>query len=241
MKDLPREIRRGVCQAKRLAADWFSGPGRVLVSSGDTSGESFPVQLSLEQRVLPTEFVEAKIHNIGLAIKRMQNLLVPPLAIFSFWRVAGRPTRHRGFLPGRSLLGGKLVPDYGGGLCQLSGIIYHLSLLAGLEIIERHPHSRDIYDDHNRYTPLGADATVAYGFKDLRVGNNLPAPVCFRATINSEKLKVMLCSPKKIEAHTVEFAIIKEVNGDRVVDTRQRHPSEKRFQSLNISTYRRIS
>jgi vancomycin resistance protein VanW len=240
MKQWPREIRRSACQAKRLAADWFSGRGRMVASSGDKGGGSFPVQLSLEQRVLPTEFVGAKIHNIGLGIERMQNLRVPPLGIFSFWRAVGRPAHLRGFLPGRSLLGGKLVPDYGGGLCQLSGIIYHLSLLAGLKIIERHPHSRDIYDDDNRYTPLGADAAVAYGFKDLRVGNNLPVPVCFRATINSEKLTAMLCSPEKIATQTLEFAIIKEANETRLVETRQRHPNEKRFQSLNISTYRRL-
>ena len=84
------------------------------------------------------------------------------------------------FLPGRSLLAGQVGPDYRGGLCQLSGRIYYASLMAGLEIPERHPHSRDIYDDQTRYAPLGADATVAYAFKDLRVLNNLPFPVCFR-------------------------------------------------------------
>ena len=53
----------------------------------------------------------------------------------------------------------------------MSGLIYYVSLMAGLEVLERHPHSRDIYDDQTRYAPLGADATVAYGFKDLRVLN----------------------------------------------------------------------
>jgi vancomycin resistance protein VanW len=50
-----------------------------------------------------------------------------------------RPTSARGFLPGRSLLAGELRPDYGGGLCQLSGLIYNVSLMAGLEVLERHP------------------------------------------------------------------------------------------------------
>jgi len=61
-----------------------------------------------------------------------------------------------------------LALDYGGGLCQLSGIIYHAVLEAGLEILERHPHSLDIYTATTRYTPLGSDAAVVYGHKDLR-------------------------------------------------------------------------
>jgi vancomycin resistance protein VanW len=107
--------------------------------------------------------VEAKIHNITLAIKGMNNLVIPPGTIFSFWHIVGRPTRVRGYLPGRSLVGGQLGPDFGGGLCQLSGLIYCTSLVAGLQILERHPHSRDIYDDQTRYAPLGADAAVASG------------------------------------------------------------------------------
>jgi vancomycin resistance protein VanW len=33
----------------------------------------------------------------------------------------------------------------GGGLCQLSGIVYEAGLRAGLDPAERHPHSRDLY------------------------------------------------------------------------------------------------
>ena len=69
--------------------------------------------------LLLTDYVEAKIHNITLALKGVNNLPVAPGAIFSFWHVVGRPTSARGFMPGRSLLGGQLRPDYGGGLCLL--------------------------------------------------------------------------------------------------------------------------
>ena len=187
MRDAPREVRRLACQVRRLATDWLYGYRRKLVqpSQGDAErAASFPARLSLEQPILPTDYVEAKIHNITLALKRMNNLPVAPGAIFSFWHVVGRPTSARGFVPGRSLLAGQLRPDFGGGLCQLSGLIYY----AGLEILERHPHSRDIYDNHTRYAPLGADATVAYGFKDLRVLNSFPFPVCFRAKVTPVQL-----------------------------------------------------
>ena len=53
----------------------------------------------------------------------------------------------------------------GGGSCQLSGILYYLMLQAGLEAIERFPHSADIYTDETRFTLLGSDATVVIALK----------------------------------------------------------------------------
>ncbi|SPE56614.1 putative vancomycin resistance protein [Verrucomicrobia bacterium] len=199
---------------------------------------AFPVRLSLEQRILPTDYVQAKIHNMTIGARRLENLPVPPQGIFSFWQVVGRPTRSRGFQPGRSLLGGQLRPDYGGGLCQLSGLLYYLSLVAGLEVLERHAHSRDIYDDQTRYAPLGADATVAYGFKDLRLLNTTPAPICFRVSVSPAEIACDLCSPHPIEASTVEFAKTARGDGVTFVETRRRRPSETDSQVLSVSCYR---
>lgn len=196
--------------------------------------------MSHQQPILPTDYVQAKIHNITLAARRLENLPVSPQGILSFWHVVGRPSRSRGFQPGRSLLGGRLRPDYGGGLCQLSGLLYYVSLVAGLEIVERHPHSRDIYDDQTRYAPLGADATVAYGFKDLRVRNTTPAPICFRIRVSPEMVGCDLCSPDPIESSTVEFAATPLSDGATRVETRRRRPGESRYQVLNISSYRRL-
>lgn len=173
-------------------------------------------------------------------LKGLQRVLVPPGGILSFWRIVGRPTKARGFLPGRSLLGGRLAADYGGGLCQLSGIIYHLSLQAGLRILERHPHSRDIYDDTTRYTPLGADATVSYGFKDLRVLNNLAVPIGFHACVAADRISVALCSPGPVEKQAVEFVTTSRAKGICTVETRRRPSGETNYCVLNVSTYRQL-
>ena len=122
MRDAPREVRRLACQVRSLATDWLYGHRRKLARAGQGDAEqaaSFPARVSLEQPILLTDYVEAKIHNITLALKGVNNLPVAPGAIFSFWHVVGRPTSARGFVPGRSLLAGQLRPDYGGGLCLL--------------------------------------------------------------------------------------------------------------------------
>jgi vancomycin resistance protein VanW len=240
MKDAPREIRRFARQLWRLANDWITGRCRKMVAPSEClalEGAAFPFRLSLQQRVLPTDYVQAKLHNIEMARRSLENLPVPPGGIFSFWRVVGRPTAVREFHPGRSLLGGQLVADYGGGLCQLSGLIYHLSLQAGLEILERHPHSRDIYQDAERFAPLGADATVAYGFKDLRVLNTLSAPICFRFCITPESLTGSVCSPALIQPSMVEFLRADQADGSCIVETRRRRPREKGFRIVAVSTY----
>jgi vancomycin resistance protein VanW len=138
-------------------------------------------------------------------------------------------------------LAGQLRPDCGGGLCQLSGLIYYASLMAGLGILERHPHSLDIYDDHNRYAPLGADATVAFGFKDLRVLNAHTFPLCFRASVTSSAVSCCVCSPEPINAREIEFVRTAESGGVTTVETRSRRPGDAGYRVLNVSTYRHLN
>jgi vancomycin resistance protein VanW len=80
----------------------------------------------------------------------------------------------------------------GGGLCQLSSILYQCSITAGLLIIERYNHTVDIYQESERVAPLGADATVVYGYKDLRIFNNLSVPIQFHVSIDGELIECQL-------------------------------------------------
>jgi len=129
---------------------------------------------------------ENKIHNIRLAISRV----VPPVLEhgeeFSFWRFAGVPTADNGYREGAMFVNRRVTTSLGGGLCQLSGLIYNLALLSGLRIVERHNHSIDAYGEE-RYIPLGHDATVAYGRKDLRFLNPHPFPVTLELDVDERR------------------------------------------------------
>ncbi len=111
-----------------------------------------------------------KIHNLQLAIGRMQGFVLLPGEEFSFWRLALEPVAENGYREGAMFINYRVTTSMGGGLCQLSGLIYNLALLAGCEITERFNHSIDAYGE-SRYIPLGRDATVAYGKKNLRFRN----------------------------------------------------------------------
>ncbi|MCX6874445.1 MAG: VanW family protein [Verrucomicrobia bacterium] len=237
-RDLPREIRRWLCQGRRLVADRWQGLSGRLVSATDAlSDREFPVRLTLEQPILVTDRVAEKRHNLDLARRRIDGLVILPGSIFSFWHLVGKPSPKRGFQAGRSLLGGELRPDFGGGLCQLSGAIYHLSLLAGLRVLERHAHSVDIYADAMRHTPLGADATVAYGFKDLRIENTLPTPVCFRLELRPAALNCALCSPAPIEPWQVDFVRMAGGIGMAKVETFRYRESRDAAERIAVSCY----
>ena len=129
---------------------------------------------------------ENKIHNIQLAIGRMLPLVLQPGQNFSFWQYALEPIVENGYRDGAMFVNQKVTTSVGGGLCQLSGLIYNLALLSGLEIVERHNHSIDAYGEE-RYIPLGRDATVAHGHKDLQFRNSQEFPIELELRVNEKE------------------------------------------------------
>ena len=186
--------------------------------------QTWPERITIVQPINVSEWAENKKYNLQIAISKFQNLPFYPNQIFPFWHYVGNPTKKAGYKMGINIIKGKLDFDYGGGLCQLSGLLYHLALTAGLGIEERHPHSSDLYTDETRYTPLGADATTAYGYKDLRFKDTLHVPVCFRVRIDGSRLIGSLCAPESL--HEYELRFDKVLVGElEEVDTLRRNKS----------------
>jgi vancomycin resistance protein VanW len=168
---------------------------------------SFSPQISLHQEIKPGAHVANKSHNLRLAIAQLEEVAIQPGEIFSYWHWVGEPSVARGYCEGRALIGNQLRTTVGGGLCQLSGAIYYLALRAGLTALERYPHSQDIYTPETRFTPLGSDATVVYGYKDLRFCNTLDVAICFRFELTETRLAVHICATQSIPEYQVEFRI----------------------------------
>ena len=172
------------------------------------STNDFSNSIALKQELKPNK---AKNKNLLRAIKSIEQIQINPNEILSFWRIVGNPSKKNGFTESRSLVNGKIENTIGGGLCQLSGLMYYISLIAQLEILERHNHSIDIYNEETRFTPLGSDATVAYGYKDLKIRNNLNCPIKFNFCIKDDIIKVIIMHSSVIKHNVVQF---KEVISD---------------------------
>ncbi|HEX8736102.1 MAG TPA: VanW family protein [Pyrinomonadaceae bacterium] len=106
-----------------------------------------------------------KIHNLRLAIGKLNGIEIPANQTFSFWKQIGRATRRRRFVRGRELREGCIIPNVGGGLCQLSNALYDAALQSNFEIVERHAHTQIV---HGSLAEKGRDATVFWNYVDLR-------------------------------------------------------------------------
>ncbi|WP_179865815.1 VanW family protein, partial [Bacillus pseudomycoides] len=62
-------------------------------------------------------------------------------------------------------------PGVGGGLCQLSNLIYWMTLHTTLTVTERYRHSYDVFPDSKRTQPFGSGATCSYNYLDLQIKN----------------------------------------------------------------------
>jgi glycosyltransferase involved in cell wall biosynthesis len=112
--------------------------------------------------------VAGKVHNLRIAARAFDGLVVPAGEVLSFWRQLGRPSRGRGFVVGRELRAGCVVPTIAGGLCQLSNALATCAARAGVEIVERHGHTAPIAAA-TEDAPDRVDATVLWNYVDLRL------------------------------------------------------------------------
>ena len=113
-----------------------------------------------------------KITNLRLATARINGVLLRPGETFSYWRLIGKPSRRKGYKEGMILVNGTVRPGVGGGLCQLSNLIFWMTLHTPLTVVERHRHGYDVFPDSNRTQPFGSGATCFFPYGDLMIRND---------------------------------------------------------------------
>lgn len=195
---IPGGLRVAAARVQRSWRDGRPSGSRLrFAASPDTASPPLFSHRVVEivQEIKQSAFAEGKLANVRLGAARLDGVVVAPGEVLSFWRLVGRPSAAAGFGVGRSIRGGMVGAEVGGGLCQVSGIAYEAGLRAGLAVIERHPHSRDLYAEEDRFTPLGLDATVVWPRKDLRLLNRLAVPVQLRFEVRALTLLASVHAP----------------------------------------------
>jgi vancomycin resistance protein VanW len=175
---------------RRRMRDWqdFRSPETFARSRGVAA--DFPILVSEKASPLKRDVAgslsahtEEKTRNLQLGAARLNGLIIQPGEVFSFTRTIGPSTRSRGYLPALEFRDGETVTAVGGGLCQLANLIVLLGIEAGMEIVERHRHSLDLFPDADRTAPFGCGATVFYNYVDLRLRNTLDFPLLLEAAV----------------------------------------------------------
>lgn len=130
-----------------------------------------------------------KIINLKIASSTVNGIVLHPGETFSYWKLIGRPTYKKGYSDGMVLENGKVTSGVGGGLCQLSNLIYWMTLHTPLKVIERHRHGYDVFPDSNRTQPFGSGATCVFPYVDLMIYNDTDTDYQLCIKVGKENLE----------------------------------------------------
>lgn len=125
-----------------------------------------------------------RIFNINLSTDKFNGVLLGPGEEFSFVTILGPVEKETGYKEELVIKDNKTIPEYGGGVCQVSTTVFRAALNAGLKVTERRNHSYPV----QYYSPQGTDATIYLPSPDLKFVNNTPNFILFQATIEGNKL-----------------------------------------------------
>ena len=123
--------------------------------------------------------------NIKLSSNKINGVVLMPGEKFSYNNVVGQRTQAKGYKSAPVYVGGKVVNDIGGGICQVSSTLYNTVLRANLEIVKRSNHRFA-----TGYVPLSTDATVSWGGPEFIFKNSRKYPIKIVSTVTGGKIKV---------------------------------------------------
>ena len=141
--------------------------------------EKLPYQLSkFKDRMVntktgyPIEYQYNKVFNLKLASKKINKILIKPNETFSFYMSVKGADKKEKYKKGLTLVNGKIEFVEGGGMCQISNLLFQVFLNSPLTIVERHTHKIKDFPEPMEDALKGIDATLAEGFLDLKVRND---------------------------------------------------------------------
>jgi vancomycin resistance protein YoaR len=133
-----------------------------------------------------------RAQNIDTGAARLDGAVLLPNDVFSFNDTVGPRTVENGFSKGWEIFKGEMVEGIGGGTCQVASTLHAAAFLAGLDVIERLPHSRP-----SAYITMGLDATVVYPVVDLKIRNPFTFPIVIHSFTEGGKLTFELLGKER--------------------------------------------
>ena len=175
--------------------------------------------------------------NIELAMKQFNGLVLQPDVEYSFNKTTGRRTKEQGYKEANIILNNEYTEAFGGGVCQVSTTLYNALLIAGVEILEVHPHSLA-----SSYVQMGFDAMVNFGSSDLRFKNNFEHPIYLRTYANGQTVGVEVYGLKEDNALSIKRAneIISEIAPpfDKIIEDENLFEDESFYKTYSKKGYK---
>ncbi len=125
-----------------------------------------------------------RIFNIKAGVQKEMGVILAPGETFSFNKYLGPVDGEHGFLPELVIKKEGTIPEFGGGLCQVSTTMFRAAMNAGFPITARRNHSYAV----QYYAPQGTDATIYPGVQDLEYVNDSPAHILIWASFPAKNV-----------------------------------------------------
>ncbi len=160
---------------------------------------------------------KGRSHNVALATKRLNGLVLRSKQTLSFNKRVGPRTVDRGFQQAPEIVGDELTTGIGGGTCQVSSTLHGAAIHGGLAVLQRKSHSRP-----SSYTKLGLDATVSYPSVDLKLQNPFNFTIVVHAFIPEPgTLRVELLGGEAVEEVEYKYGISRVEEYVRRITTKE--------------------
>lgn len=133
-------------------------------------------------------YQENKVFNLKLAATTLDRIVIEPNKTFSFWKLVRYADKAIPYKDGLTVIDGKLTTAPGGGICQMSNLLFWMFLHTPLTIVERHGHNVKDFPEPPSDAPMGVDATVSEGWLDLKVKNETEMSFQIRITFDKDHI-----------------------------------------------------
>ena len=160
-----RELQPSVDVRDRQLRDWGI---REIVSVGESDYSGSPSN---------------RRHNIAVGLSKFNGHVIASGATFSFNEMLGPVNARTGYKKELGILGDKTLPEYGGGLCQVSTTAYRGVWEYGFPISQRRNHSYAV----QYYGPQGTDATIYPPHTDMKFDNDSDTALLMQTFVDEEE------------------------------------------------------
>lgn len=148
-----------------------------------------------------------RILNIKNGIKFLSGIIVQPGQEFSTLSALEPIDDTNGYLPELVIKGTRTVPEFGGGLCQVSTTLFRAVLNTGLPVTARRNHSYRVSyyekDGAGNYIGPGLDATIYEPNVDFRFRNDMQTPILIIGYVIGDKATFELYGTKDGRTSTI--------------------------------------
>ncbi|GAA2744773.1 VanW family protein [Terrabacter aerolatus] len=140
-----------------------------------------------------------RTHNLVVAAQHIDGTYVPPGGTFSLNAILGERTEDKGYADGTVIIDGRLTRGTGGGISQVSTVVYNLAYFAGVDFIQFSPHAFFI----PRY-PEGREATVYWPTIDNKWKNDTPYGMLLQTWVEGGSVHGRVWSTKTWDVTSVK-------------------------------------